>query len=293
MPRAEALRHHTLDPIALGVIGEKCQRGFEQRDLHVLPLTGLLTVHQSRQDAHQCMHAGGLVERGKRTPYRPAILFSGQTHDAGKRLPHQIVTGLLPHRPGSAVSGNGAIDQARIDLAQAAVVDAEALCDPGAIAFDDDLCGLGNFLDDLHTFRRFEIDCDTLLVSIHCQEYRALPILAGRPGTCVIATLGRFDLDHLGTQLSQVLGAQRPRQDFRQIQHAHALEREHGIHLLKIMGSLVPAGTGAGCVEQPGGRRGGQTSPHDQTASCRDRPGWIVCGQSRQLTLCSLADHCA
>jgi len=66
----------------------------------------------------------------------------------------------------------------------------------------------------------FEIDDDAPLVAMKRHEIRVIRARQGRaPGARKISRAGRFELDHLGAEISQHGGTKRPRERMGQVEH--------------------------------------------------------------------------
>jgi hypothetical protein len=57
------------------------------------------------------------------------------------------------------------------------------------------------------------------------------------PAAGVVAAAGALDLDHLGAEVGQGLGAPGPGQHARQVEHAHAIQRARGARQLSLAGA--------------------------------------------------------
>src|ERR1043166_8007120 len=79
---------------------------------------------------------------------------------------------------------------------------------------------------DLKSARGFQIDRDRLFVGIEQHEIIGIAALAraAETGAAGLARLGIFDLDHLGAEEGERLGARRPRLELGEIEHPHAGE---------------------------------------------------------------------
>ena len=83
--------------------------------------------YSADDDAGGDQRRGVVVDHRAVDDLRRAAALALQRAHAGHRLQHLVVAGLVLHRPGLAVAGDRAIDQARIDRAQLLVVDAQPL----------------------------------------------------------------------------------------------------------------------------------------------------------------------
>ena len=78
-------------------------------------------------------------------------------------------------------------------------------------------------MDNLTSLFRFHVDGDASLVSVGAEKDSAK---AGRrerwPAACFVTLANGLHLDDVGTEITEILGAQWTSQDFRQVEHAYA-----------------------------------------------------------------------
>src|SRR5258708_7268705 len=55
---------------------------------------------------------------------------------------------------------------------------------------------------------RLQVHRQALLVAVHAEEDGALPVAERRPAAGFVADLGRFNLDDLGAEVAEILGAE-------------------------------------------------------------------------------------
>src|SRR5690606_6419764 len=79
---------------------------------------------ERREDGLGREHAGEDIGEGDAGAHRLSVGLSGDRHEAALRLRDRIVAGYQPQRTVVAVSGDRAIDQARIDGGEGGVVEA-------------------------------------------------------------------------------------------------------------------------------------------------------------------------
>ena len=97
----------------------------QQRGLHPLAFAGDLALQQRGEDAHGAEQPGGEVGDGNADPHRALARRAGDRHQPAHALRDLIEAGPLVIGAVLAEAGDAAIDDARIDLAQALVIDAE------------------------------------------------------------------------------------------------------------------------------------------------------------------------
>ena len=106
------------------------------------------------------------------------------------------------------------------------VIEAEALDRPGRHVLDHDVGLLDHLLDDLEPLRRFQVDRYRLLVDVELVEVpRVVVGLARAQPAAGIAPPRILDLDHLGAEPGQHLGAGRARLELGEVDHLDALQK--------------------------------------------------------------------
>ena len=137
--------------------------------------------------------------------------------------------------PVLAEPGDAAIDDARIDLAQALIVDAELGLDVGAEVLDHDVGLRGEALEHLEALRVLQVERHRALVAVQILEVRAMAraarLLAGR------VLQQRIDLDDIGAPVGELPHAGRPRTDAGEVEHGEAGKGLRGAregHLRKL-----------------------------------------------------------
>ena len=78
---------------------------------------------------------------------------------------------------------------------------------------------------DLGALRLLQVDDEALLVAVDAEEIVALAGDEGREMPGLVAAAGRLDLQHLGAEIAEALGAERPGQHPRQIDDPEPVER--------------------------------------------------------------------
>ena len=114
----------------------------QQRGLHPLAFARNLALQQRGEDAHGAEQAGGEIGDGNADPHRPFAGRAGDRHQPAHALRDLIEAGPLVIGAVLAEAGDAAIDDARIDLLHALIVDAELGLDVGTEILDHHV-GLG------------------------------------------------------------------------------------------------------------------------------------------------------
>src|SRR5262249_34837871 len=72
-----------------------------------------------------------------------------------------------------------------------------------------------------------QVERDALLVAVEGEEDDGHAVDFGIPVTALVAALRRLHLDHLGAEVAQDRGAERPGEEARQVEDTDAGERAH------------------------------------------------------------------
>src|SRR5262249_6431666 len=129
-----------------------------------------LALEQRGQYAHSAEEPGGEVSHGNADPHRTFTRRAGDRHQPAHALRDLIEAGALVIGAVLAEAGDAAIDDARIDLSHALVVNAELRLDVGTEILDDDV-GLGSkAVEDLKTLRILQVQRDRPLVAVQILE---------------------------------------------------------------------------------------------------------------------------
>src|SRR5262245_33751041 len=109
------------------LIGEHGDLCVQERDVDELPLTALLAMCKCGKHADDGIEPGEQIGEGDaaldRTGARLALGQAGDAHDAAHPLNHEVIAGALGIGPVLAESGDGTVDELRIELLQAVIVE--------------------------------------------------------------------------------------------------------------------------------------------------------------------------
>src|SRR5664279_5715001 len=97
----------------------------QQRGLHPLAFARNLALQQCGENAGGAEQSRGEVRHGNADPHRALVRRAGDRHQPAHALRDLIEAGTLVVEAVLAEAGNAAIDDARIDFANAVVIDAE------------------------------------------------------------------------------------------------------------------------------------------------------------------------
>ena len=133
--------------------------------------------------------------------------------------------GAIAVRSGLAITGNCAIDDARIDPAAGGITNTQTVDDTGAEAFHHGVGVAHQPQEDFHAFAFFQIEAQCTLVAVDRGEHRCGFPRLGAERARVVARAGIFDLDHVGAQIREMQRANRPGQKPGQVENANAGQR--------------------------------------------------------------------
>ena len=154
--------------------------------------------------------------------HRPLAGEPRDRHQAAHALRDLVEAGAVAVRSVLAEAGDAREDDARVDLLERFVVDAEAELHVGPVVLDHDVGGLRQLHEDRDALRVLEIERDRALVAVQVLEIR--PVARAAHGVLLEAGR-RFDLDDVGAEVGELAHAGRPGAHARQVEDAKARER--------------------------------------------------------------------
>ncbi|MGY4334582.1 hypothetical protein ACVWWG_008999 [Bradyrhizobium sp. LB7.2] len=225
---------------ARGLEVEHEDLGLQQRSLYPLALARDLALQQRGEDAHGAEQARGEVGDGNADPHRAFARRTGDRHQSAHALRDLIEARPLVVGPVLAEAGDAAIDDARVDLAQALIVDAELLLHVGTEIFHHDVGLGGEALEHGKPALVLQVQRHRPLVAMQILEIGAPP----RPARLFAAgILGqRVDLDHAGAPVRELPHAGGPGPDAGQIEYGEARQGFGGMrkgHLERLPGQIA------------------------------------------------------
>jgi hypothetical protein len=137
-----------------------------------------------------------------------------------------VEAGALAVRPVLAEAGDAREDDPRVDAPQGVVVDAQAVLHVGAVVLDHHVGVADELEEDLASLRRLQVEGHRPLVAVEVLEIRALARTAH--ALVRVDARRRFDLDHVGAEVGELLDAGRAGADAGEVEHAQAGERTRG-----------------------------------------------------------------
>src|SRR2546427_12776890 len=195
------------------------------RHLEPSALAGPLALVERGQDGQRHQHAGaGVAEARAGLDRRPVGLARHADRAAGSLGDHiEGQAGFI--LAAGAESLDLAEDDAGVDLRDLVITEPEALDRPGRHVLDRDVGLLQHLLDALEPARRLEVDRQRSFVGVEHVEVPGVVVgLSGPQPTAGIARLRVLDLDHIGAEPGERLGAGRPRLELGEIDHPDAGE---------------------------------------------------------------------
>ena len=184
------------------------------------------------EERHQ--HPDRGVEPGAEVDQRDAdpgaIDHAVDREHADHRLDHGVVTRQAAHRAVGAEAADPAVDQAREARPQhVCVAQAPLLHGARLEVLDQHVRALEQAQQHVAALGLGQIEPEGALVAVDADEVGGVVrFVERRPPIAHLVALGRLDLDHLGAMVAQDLGAVRPTQHARQIEHEQAVERAFG-----------------------------------------------------------------
>ena len=162
------------------------------------------------------------------------VRHAGDAHQPAHALEHEVVAGARRVGPGLAEAGDRAVDQPRVQRAQAGIVEPVLGQRADLVVLDHDVALLGQRADQRLAFGRGQVAGDRFLAAVGRQEVGRISAHAGvlvgaeegrAPGARVVAFAGALHLDDLGAHVGQVLRRPGPGQHARQVEHAQVRQR--------------------------------------------------------------------
>jgi hypothetical protein len=220
-------RHRPAQPLVIAQAhADEVDHRVLHRHLDLLPLAGGVTLHERGEDADHAVHAGaGVADRGPEIRGR-AIGRSGDAHGAAHRLGDRLVALVVAVGTVRAEALDAGEDQARVDLAQHGVAEAQPLDDARAEILQEHVRRLQQGAEDLLAPRLLQIQREAALVAVEGEEEETVGV--GSISQDVprrVAFVRLLDLDHVRAQPGQHLPAGRPRLIVREIDHPDACQR--------------------------------------------------------------------
>jgi hypothetical protein len=215
-----------------------------KRHVDVLALAraggGVVAHMQRRQNGVAGVHAGKEVDHRHAHAQRAAaglgVGAAGDAHHAGHGLHHEVVARALGIGAVLPEAGDRAVNEARVEGAQALVVQPVLLQAPDLEVLHHDVGLQCHLLDERLALGRGHVDGDRALVAVAGREIAglrgvvALGVLQkGRaPLARVVTQAGALHLHHIGPQVGQHLGAPGASEHAGEVEHLDARQGASG-----------------------------------------------------------------
>src|SRR6516225_293372 len=210
------------------------------RDLQPPALAGTVASIEGSQDACRHQHAGSGVAERRPWLYRRTVGISGDADRTAGGLGDHVESEISFVRAALAKAFDLAVDDARVQLLNDIVTEAEAFDRAGRHVLDRDIGLLQQVFDDLQPARGLQIEGDRLLVGVELVKIPGVVIrLAREQPSARVAGLRVLDLDDLGAEPGERFGAGRPRLELRKVDNPNTFETIQldaiSIHLLSLL----------------------------------------------------------
>src|SRR5262245_33297339 len=210
------------------------QYRFLHRHLDELTLAGAAALHERREDGDREVHAGPAVADVGAVEQWRAVGLPGHAHRAGGRLGHWLEALVGAVWTVGAEAFDRGIHRARVQHLDRLVAQAEPLHHSRAEVFGNDIGLSDQAARDVLALGRLQIDDDAALVAVEQQKEIAVGrIVRRRPQPPrPVAVRRPLDLDHIGAEPGQHLGAGRASLVVGKVDDANAFERLTHLSLL-------------------------------------------------------------
>ena len=148
--------------------------------------------------------------------------MTGDRHQPAHALGDLVDTGPAGIGAVLAEARDAAVDDARVDLSDRLVVDAEPVLDVGAVVLDDNVGALGKLEEDRKPLLALQVQRHRPLVAVQVLEIEAVAPAAG--GVDLLTR--RLDFDHLGAPIGQLARRRRAGAVRGQVDDAEIIERQ-------------------------------------------------------------------
>ena len=192
----------------------------------MLALPSVVALLESGEDADRHMHAGAGIADRRHNKCRRVVREAGDTHRTPHRLGDRLVALEVAIGAVSAKALDRGVDQPRVDLREDLPTEPQPVEGAGPEIFEQHVRLGDDLLEQLLASAGLQIEGQAALVSVEQQEEEAVCV---RPVAHVaagdIATLGFLELDHVGAEKTQDLGASRSRLVVRHVDDANVRQR--------------------------------------------------------------------
>ena len=203
------------------------------------PLAGGLALIERAQDRDRQQHAGAGVAEGRARLAGAPRALAGDAHRAPAGLRDHVEGQVVLVRAALAEALDLGVDQARVERVQHLPAEAQAFDRARRHVLDEDVGVLGHLLDERDAALGLEVDRDRFLVGVVDHEVVAVGTRrrSGADRAAGLAALGALDLDDLGPEHREDLGAGRARLELRQVEDSDAGQalRRYGVVVIHLV----------------------------------------------------------
>ena len=179
-----------------------------QVDLDVLAAPGPVALAQRGQYADRGEQTRQDVDEGHPDFGRVVGVGAGDAHQPAERLDQQVIAGEFAARARSECR-DAAVHQSGVSPPNGGLVQAEPCHRPGAEVLYQNISTLGEASRHLQVRTVAQVEHDAALVAVDAEEVGAFVIDERRSPHSGVVALGSFDLDDVGTQVTEGHGAKR------------------------------------------------------------------------------------
>ena len=224
-------RHRPEQRLTRGRLGElrqlhlgrgQVQHRLQHGNVNHLALSGGVALHQGGGDGAIGEGSGqdiGGIDAATVRPLAPLLIGQMRQIVAGGGMNRWRIGRQLRRRSGLPITGNGAIDQFRIDFGQCCIAKSEAGHHARSEILHQHVDVRHQPADDLHRARVLQIQHQTALAGVQLAIGRAGAVPQWRPMPGQLA-LGGFHLDHIRPRVGQQPGAIRSGDGGGKVEHA-------------------------------------------------------------------------
>ena len=225
---------HARDQRAHALVDRPGDLAIHQRQVDILPLTGLRAVVQGGKDTDRGIHSAHHVGDPHADLHRRTVGRSGQAHDPAVALRHEVIARLRRIRSGLPEPRDRAEDQVRKLRPEGLMIQPVAFQPARLEILHDHVCPGGQSPHRALAFGRGNIQRDGELVAVGADEIgrkvRVRPIRVGDEGRAPLAGIvaaggGVLDLEHPRAEVAQHLRRGRPGENPAQVEHRQPGER--------------------------------------------------------------------
>ena len=208
---------HTRGHVIQVLVGQHGYMAIEQGHIDMLPQAAAIALVQRPQNGHCGIHAGEQIGNRHagflRSAPRQVIAFTRNAHETAQALNHEVVAGQRRHRAGLTKTGNGTVDQFRVNGLDAFIIKTVFFQTAHFEVFHQYIAAARHFAHQRGAFRRGNIDGNRTLVAVGAQVVGSFAgvVAAGvfqigrAPAARVVARARPLYLVNVSAQIGQVL----------------------------------------------------------------------------------------